>query len=348
MRCWATDRSALPFEIRLVCDAKTQFVRIYKEASVCRGSKHGDKDRTLNHFRASLQSCLSVCSQEKLGSRWTDFREILFWNLYLYLTTKFRFCYNRKQMPGTSREDLCTCLMFTNRPMPAAFTAGANSTGHLKQRHQQRHAHAAYNWYHRHSLSKQHRHRSVSLLSLHKSLRMNEASPLWQRPVLPLLCDAWRLWLERWKKERAVNTRIHSLAHTHGSNLHQDRSLLKSFLSISVSKPSFQAGTPTIIFHFPRNPCLRKRKQNKEAVGRAQRLCQYCQLPDKNSLDVRGIPALLSRHLFIRRFLAESLAVCCGTLWIAVRCVINMALDETDDVYFRFLLCKPSSLSAAI
>jgi len=43
-------------------------------------------------------------------------------------------------------------------------------------------------------------------------------------------------------------------------------------------------------------------------------------------------------------FLAESLAVCCGTLRSAVHCVINMALDETDDVYFRFLLCKPSSM----
>jgi len=60
MRCWATDRSALPFEIRLVYGAKTQLVRIYKEASVCRASNHGYWDRNLNHFRASLQSYQSV------------------------------------------------------------------------------------------------------------------------------------------------------------------------------------------------------------------------------------------------------------------------------------------------
>jgi hypothetical protein len=87
-----------------------------------------------------------------------------------------------------------------------------------------------------------------------------------------------------------------------------------------------------------------KTKTKHEAVGRAQRLCQHCQLPGKNSLDIRGILAILSRHLFIRRFLAKSLAVCCGTLRSAVRCVINITLDGTDDAYFRFLLCKPSSL----
>jgi hypothetical protein len=31
---------------------------------------------------------------------------------------------------------------------------------------------------------------------------------------------------------------------------------------------------------------LTKTKQNKEAVGSARRLLQYCQLPDKNSLDI--------------------------------------------------------------
>lgn len=97
----------------------------------------------------------------------------------------------------------------------------------------------------------------------------------------------------------------------------------KSFLSIGVSKPLFQAGIPKIIFHFPRNPCLWKRKQNKEAIGRVQRLCKYCQLPAKISLDIRGIPAILSRNLLIRRFLVESLAVCCGTLWSTVCCVIK-------------------------
>jgi len=272
MRCWATDRSALPFEIRLVHGAKTQRVRIYKEDRVCRGSNHGYWFRTLSHFRASLQSCQSA-PHEKLGSSWTNFREILYWNFYLYLTTIFRFCYNRKQMPGTSREDLYTCLMSTNRPVPADLTTDANNDGYPKQRHQTPWTASCARSLPtvpvlRHCLSNQHRHRTVSLLSPHKSLRVDEASPLWQRPCLPSLCDAWRLSWERWKKQRAANTRIHSLAHTHGSNLYPNRSLLKSFLFISVSKPSFQAGTHTIIFHFPRNPCLWKRKQNtKQLVG---------------------------------------------------------------------------------
>jgi hypothetical protein len=87
-----------------------------------------------------------------------------------------------------------------------------------------------------------------------------------------------------------------------------------------------------------------KTETKQEAAGRAQRLCQYCQLPGKNSLDIRGIPAILLRHLFIRRFLAQSQTVRCWTLRSAVRCVVNITLDDTDDAYFRFLLCKPSPL----
>jgi hypothetical protein len=63
---------------------------------------------------------------------------------------KISFCYNRKQMPGTTREDLCTCLISTHRPMPAALTTGANSTGHLKQsqqNHEQQHECEAFHRY---------------------------------------------------------------------------------------------------------------------------------------------------------------------------------------------------------
>lgn len=43
-------------------------------------------------------------------------------------------------------------------------------------------------------------------------------------------------------------------------------------------------GTPKIIFHIPRKPHLRNSlRANREAGGRARRLIQYYQLPDKKS-----------------------------------------------------------------
>jgi hypothetical protein len=78
MQCWATDRSALPFKIRLVGGAKTERVFIYEEGSVRAGQTAIISTELLDYFRASLQSCLSVRTKKKIVSSWTDFRKILY------------------------------------------------------------------------------------------------------------------------------------------------------------------------------------------------------------------------------------------------------------------------------
>jgi hypothetical protein len=57
-------------------------------------------------------------------------------------------------------------------------------------------------------------------------------------------------------------------------------------LEVSVCQISFPCGSPKIILYIScRTPANKNvyRPENKEAVGRKQRLIQFCQLLDKNS-----------------------------------------------------------------
>ena len=62
-----------------------------------------------------------------------------------------------------------------------------------------------------------------------------------------------------------------------------------------------------------RTPCLRK---HKETVGGAQRLLQFCQLPDRNFVIFRGIFIILYgiSYVLIPLFLSEPVTMFCGTL----------------------------------
>jgi hypothetical protein len=79
----------------------------------------------------------------------------------------------------------------------------------------------------------------------------------------------------------------------------------------------FPGGTLKIIFHVPRNHYVCKRKQNKDAVGCALELLQYCQLPDKNSFDISRdiwMVWLYFKFSFILQFIMEPLTMFCGTV----------------------------------
>jgi len=60
---------------------------------------------------------------------------------------------------------------------------------------------------------------------------------------------------------------------------------------------------PKIIVHVLRNNCLRKQKQNNEAVVTAWKLLQYCQLPNKNSCNISRYTQI--SYTFILPFLVE-------------------------------------------
>ena len=58
-----------------------------------------------------VMSVRSSVRMEKLGSRWTDFREILYLNTVENLLRKFKFQWNLIRITGTLDGDLCTFMI---------------------------------------------------------------------------------------------------------------------------------------------------------------------------------------------------------------------------------------------